>query len=562
MRYLSLSLAVLIAACGSDATEPPKATTLEIVAGDGQTGTVGSPLAQELSVRVLDQNGDPLPGVDVTWSVTEGDGSVEPATARTDVSGVASTQWTLGTASGEQSVSASSPGLETATFSAEAEADAPDGIEFLFGTDQLAIAGDPLAAPVVVRVVDQYDNPVSGAEVTFAVTAGDATANPGTATTDAAGVASVQLSISDVAGLNDSVVLGVEAADVAASVTFYVRRPVLLFHREDEFGYYHVIAMDWIAGTEQPLTGEDEHAGGGSDLSPDGSVLAVSLYNFTSGMYDLQLRDLATGEVTTVFASAGADATYPRFSPDGSALTFTVTGAATQTVATYDIERGALTVDEPDAGVTSYSAYTTPESLVFSAAYGGQFDLVVRDLLSDFNVRITSTGTEAEYWPDAMAPDRFVFVCAPLDGTLTPVQRDLCAIDVDGSDRVKFVDAPDWDDTYPTISYDGAYVAFAGTPLSGDGAYSIYYASTEGGDILAIRATTAAHETMPSFGILGWDPAPAVNVVRRNLTTTSSAGARLPVRMPRGFDALTVPRTGGSGGVQVHPGRALAPGGR
>ena len=51
-------------------------TSIELVAGDDQTATVGEPVPIDPSVRVRDADGNPLSGIPVTFTVTGGDGSV------------------------------------------------------------------------------------------------------------------------------------------------------------------------------------------------------------------------------------------------------------------------------------------------------------------------------------------------------------------------------------------------------------------------------------------------------------------------------------------------------
>ena len=63
------------------------------------------------------------------------------------------------------------------------------------GDAQNGTAGTALGAPFTVRVADQFDNPVPGAVVTFAVTAGGGTIAPVTATTNAQGQASTTLTL-------------------------------------------------------------------------------------------------------------------------------------------------------------------------------------------------------------------------------------------------------------------------------------------------------------------------------------------------------------------------------
>ncbi len=60
------------------------AAALVLVSGDGQTGPVGSALAGPLVARVVDANGNPVPGVSVGFAATAGGGGVAPATATTD----------------------------------------------------------------------------------------------------------------------------------------------------------------------------------------------------------------------------------------------------------------------------------------------------------------------------------------------------------------------------------------------------------------------------------------------------------------------------------------------
>ena len=88
-------------------------TTLEIVSGDGQTVGPGEALPVPLIVMVLDENGERFAGVPVTFEVTSGEGTVEPAMAvgviPTDAfedatEGEARTTFTAGTAIGPQTV--------------------------------------------------------------------------------------------------------------------------------------------------------------------------------------------------------------------------------------------------------------------------------------------------------------------------------------------------------------------------------------------------------------------------------------------------------------------------
>ena len=80
--------------------EPPRATTLNIVSGNNQSGDVDEPLAQRFVVGVLDQEGKPLQGTAVTFRVTAGNGRLSPTRQTTDVYGQARTTLTLGSRRG------------------------------------------------------------------------------------------------------------------------------------------------------------------------------------------------------------------------------------------------------------------------------------------------------------------------------------------------------------------------------------------------------------------------------------------------------------------------------
>lgn len=83
--------------CGSSATDFPQPTILSVNAGvEGQTGVAGQPLAMPISVHVVDQNGSPMQGETISWTIRAGGGSVNRISSVTDIDGNATTIWTLG----------------------------------------------------------------------------------------------------------------------------------------------------------------------------------------------------------------------------------------------------------------------------------------------------------------------------------------------------------------------------------------------------------------------------------------------------------------------------------
>jgi plastocyanin len=87
------------------------ATQLALSSGDGQSSTPSTPLAGALKVKVGDQFGNGVPGVNIAWLVTGGTASVQPASSASDVSGIAQAAVTLGATLGPVSITATSAGL-------------------------------------------------------------------------------------------------------------------------------------------------------------------------------------------------------------------------------------------------------------------------------------------------------------------------------------------------------------------------------------------------------------------------------------------------------------------
>lgn len=102
-------------------------THVFVWSGSGQTGTTLQPLPDSLVVEVVDYGYYDVEGATVSWSVTQGDGSVSPATSVTDTAGLAATQYTMGSVNfPEQIIQATVSGASSsAVFYAYPTAPAP-----------------------------------------------------------------------------------------------------------------------------------------------------------------------------------------------------------------------------------------------------------------------------------------------------------------------------------------------------------------------------------------------------------------------------------------------------
>jgi alpha-amylase len=101
---------------------PGAPARVRVFAGQGQTGPAGSQLRDPLCTTVEDAAGNLIVGVRVSYTVASGGGQLGAPTAPvTDGAGIAiSGLWTLGSTTGDQTVSASATGAASVTFTATA----------------------------------------------------------------------------------------------------------------------------------------------------------------------------------------------------------------------------------------------------------------------------------------------------------------------------------------------------------------------------------------------------------------------------------------------------------
>jgi plastocyanin len=109
------------------ATQAPTDNTpaaIEISSGNNQSAIVGGSLPAPLAVVVRNAASEALSGITVTWTVTQGGGSVGSATSTTNAQGIASTTYTVGGSAGSEQIEAAvqSDASLTQTFTATANA--------------------------------------------------------------------------------------------------------------------------------------------------------------------------------------------------------------------------------------------------------------------------------------------------------------------------------------------------------------------------------------------------------------------------------------------------------
>ena len=122
--------AVLVFACiacdGGKSVEPPVPTSIVANTSTSLTAAASSVISPPPSVRVTDQNSEPMAGVTVKFEVTSGGGSVTGGSVATDASGIATVgSWTLGTSAGLNTLTASAGALTPVVFTATGTAVGP-----------------------------------------------------------------------------------------------------------------------------------------------------------------------------------------------------------------------------------------------------------------------------------------------------------------------------------------------------------------------------------------------------------------------------------------------------
>jgi hypothetical protein len=174
-------------------------SSISVSSGAPQSATVHHAFSDPLVALVRDQYNNPISGVTVTFTAPGSGASgtfantTATTTASTNGSGLAtSSTFTANTTAGSYNVAASAPSAGSTNFALTNNADVAASITVSSGSSQHKTVGMAFANPLVALVKDQYNNPVSGATVTFTppVSGASATFSSGnTAITDGSGLA-------------------------------------------------------------------------------------------------------------------------------------------------------------------------------------------------------------------------------------------------------------------------------------------------------------------------------------------------------------------------------------
>lgn len=195
-------------------TLPP--VSIAVVSGGGQSGTVGSALADPAVVQVSASDGVGVAGVNVVFSAPAG-GSVGTTSATTDGSGRASATLRLGNAAGPQAFAATAAGFSVG-IPVTAFAGDPAAIAAVSGGGQTGTILHALPQPLIVHVSDRFGNAVAGATVNW-TRVGTGLLSAPASSTNAEGNASVTYILGTIAGKET---ISASVSGVSTAVSFAV----------------------------------------------------------------------------------------------------------------------------------------------------------------------------------------------------------------------------------------------------------------------------------------------------------------------------------------------------
>lgn len=321
------------------------ATQLTRSSADPSSTVVGTAVAAAPSVTARDANGNPVPGVPVTFAIRAGGGTITGVSVSTAANGVATLgSWTVGTIVGQNSVAATSPGLADVVISLTSIPGPPVSISVTPDPASVAVGG---TLQIAATGLDKYGNPITNLPAAYAVSGGSN--------------ASISAN-----GLVTGVALG-KTSIVATSGA--LSKTVSVF-------------VGGIGGSATRVDAPETGAPFGLGLSSKGTLLVGEPSNNKVGRYDLPSTSLKT----TI--AVGADPDDVAFSLDGS--TAYVTNVVSGSVSVIDVASNVETSRIPVPGpayrlvmspdgtklyVTTANGYLStialPSGLVSSISIGG-----------------------------------------------------------------------------------------------------------------------------------------------------------------------------------------------
>ena len=222
-------------------------------------------------------------------------------------------------------ITVASTGLTTGTIAFASIAGAAHHLTKISGDAQSAVAGATLASPVVARVEDASNNPVSGVAVTFTVSAGGGSRAVVTGTSGADGKVSANWTLGTTAGTTQTLATastGLTTINFSATATFGSATKLVWTGPST--------AISGTCTSAFTIARQDAN----SNATSPPSITNVSLSGVSSGHF-FTASDCLSGQVSTTTIASGASSTTVYFkdaSAENVALAADATGLTQGTI--------------------------------------------------------------------------------------------------------------------------------------------------------------------------------------------------------------------------------------
>ncbi len=342
MKRVCLVVACLLATVecggGGGGGTGPAPTTIVVSAGNNQVGAAGTALSESLAVIVRDVDANPLAGVNVTFTVTAGGGTVSPGSRATNASGIAKTRFTLGAGAGTQTVNAGTGSLAPAPFSAVSQINGAVNIANNTTGPLTDTVVATKAESLVVLVTNQNATPVQGVVVTWASTGG--AVSPTSRVTDAAGLSKTRFTYGTAAGNQSATatVTGLVGSPISITLNATAGTAVVIAKTAGDNGTatpssqvnYTVQSRDAHGNAKGGVTIDWAVATGGGSITP-----AQNATQSNGNASAARTLGSGVGDQTATATAAGL--------PSSPSVTFTTTA---QIVSSVQVANNSFTPDD------------------------------------------------------------------------------------------------------------------------------------------------------------------------------------------------------------------------